>query len=78
MKAENFSLTAVFVEVPEGGYAAYIEEIAGVNTQGETLKEAKENLKEALHLVIETNRMLAQRQLEKGIKSIRETVTFAR
>ena len=28
-------------------YAGYIEEIPGVNTQGRTLKEVRENLKEA-------------------------------
>lgn len=44
-------LTAVFEEAEEGGYIAYIEEIPGVNTQGETLEEAKENLADALELV---------------------------
>ena len=38
---------------------AWVEEIPGVNTQGRTLKEAKENLKEALGLVLEANRALA-------------------
>lgn len=38
---------------------ACIEEIPGVNTQGRTYKEAKENLKEALQLILETNRALA-------------------
>ncbi len=55
MKPINLSLTAVYVNIPEGGYAAYVEEIPGVNTQGETLEEAKKNLKEALSLVLETD-----------------------
>lgn len=38
---------------------AWIEEIPGVNTQGHTLKEAKENLKEAIQMVLEANRALA-------------------
>ncbi len=76
MKVNKLSFTAVFIEVPEGGYAAYVEEIPGVNTQGETLKEAKTNLKEALQLVLETNRMLAQQQVEKGMKRIRESLIF--
>jgi len=38
---------------------AWIEEIPGVNTQGRTQKEARENLKEALQLILETNRALA-------------------
>jgi len=37
---------------------AWIEEVPGVNTQGRTLKEVKENLKDALLLVLETNREL--------------------
>ena len=39
-------------------YLWWVEEIPGVNTQGKTLKEAKENLKEALILVLETSRLL--------------------
>jgi predicted RNase H-like HicB family nuclease len=38
---------------------AYVEEIPGANTQGRTLAEARENLKEALELVLEENRLLA-------------------
>lgn len=37
-------------------YVGYVEEIPGVNTRGRTLKEVRENLKEALLLIIETNR----------------------
>lgn len=39
-------------------YLDWIEEIPGVNTQGKTLKEAKDNLKEALLLILETNKFL--------------------
>jgi predicted RNase H-like HicB family nuclease len=39
-------------------YIAYVDEIPGVNTQGRTLAEARENLKEALHLIPEENRRL--------------------
>jgi len=42
-------------------YIGYLEEIPGVNTQGQTLEEVRENLREALHLVIEANRELAAR-----------------
>jgi len=40
-------------------YIGYVEELPGVNTQGRTLKEVRENLKEALHLIIEANKELA-------------------
>ena len=40
-------------------YIGYVEELPGVNTQGKTLKEVRENLKEALCLIIQANRDLA-------------------
>jgi predicted RNase H-like HicB family nuclease len=40
-------------------YVAYVEEIPGVNTQGRTLAEARRNLREALTLVLESNRSLS-------------------
>lgn len=55
-------LTAVYTKVT-GGYTGWIEEIPGVNTQGETLQETKRNLADALDLVIETNRIIAKQEL---------------
>ena len=43
-------------------YIAWIEEIPGVNTQGETKREVKENLKEALFLILDANRKIASKQ----------------
>ena len=56
-------------------YVAYVEEIPGVNTQGKTLAEAKRNLKEALELVLETNRDLAHRS--HGRRVIEEPINIA-
>jgi len=39
-------------------YIPYLKEIPGVNTQGRTLAEARENLKDALQLILEENRRL--------------------
>ncbi|HLA94615.1 MAG TPA: type II toxin-antitoxin system HicB family antitoxin [Pyrinomonadaceae bacterium] len=66
----NISLTAVFQKVPEG-YIGYVEELPGANTQGETLAEARENLKEAVELVLEANRQLAEESIN-GSDVIRE------
>ncbi len=55
-------LTAVYMQVPEG-YIAFVEELPGANTQGATLDEARENLKDAVQLVLEANRELAERSL---------------
>lgn len=59
----NVKLTAVFEEAEEGGYIAFIEELPGVNTQGESLDEAKKNLVEALELVMDTQRMMSEKML---------------
>jgi predicted RNase H-like HicB family nuclease len=51
-------LTAVFRKVPEG-YIGFVEELPGANTQGATLAEARENLREAIGMVLEANRELS-------------------
>lgn len=67
-------LTAVFQQVPEG-YLAFVEELPGANTQGDTLEEARENLREAVELVLEANRELAERSLT-GLLVTRESFTL--
>ncbi len=69
MKKNSF--TAVYKKTGKW-YAAWVEEMSGVNTQGKTLKEARENLKEALALVIEVNRQINRPKSKKNI--IREPV----
>ncbi|MDP8239224.1 MAG: type II toxin-antitoxin system HicB family antitoxin [Candidatus Hatepunaea meridiana] len=51
---------AVFQQ-DEDWWIAWVEELPGANTQGKTLEEARENLKEAVQMVLETNRKLARR-----------------
>ncbi|HRV89861.1 MAG TPA: type II toxin-antitoxin system HicB family antitoxin [Prolixibacteraceae bacterium] len=50
MKAE---FTAIIEPAPEGGYWAFCPEIPGANGQGESIYDAKENLKEAIMLILE-------------------------
>jgi predicted RNase H-like HicB family nuclease len=71
----NLKLTRVSQKVPEG-YLGFVEELPGANTQGGTLEEARENLEEAIALVLEANRTLAEEQL-KGLDVIREQVSFS-
>jgi len=57
----EYTFTAVYEEVPAeqgGGFMAYVEEVPGAITEGETLEETRENLKDALQLMLETNREL--------------------
>lgn len=66
----DITLTAVFEKSPYG-YIGYVEELPGANTQGNTLEEAKKNLVEAIQLVLETNRQLAEEEIS-GRETIRE------
>lgn len=68
-------LTKVFQKVPEG-YIGFVEELPGANTQGETLEEARTNLEEAIELVLEANRVLAEERL-RGQDVIRESVALS-
>ena len=67
----KMKLTAVFEKVPEG-YIAFVEELPGANTQGDTIEEARANLQEAVELVLEANRVLAEEGLN-GRTVIRES-----
>ena len=68
----SITLTAVYRKVPEG-YIGFVEELPGANTQGATIEEARENLKEAVDLVIEANRALA-REWSDGEEILRESI----
>jgi mRNA interferase HicA len=46
------------------GYIAFVEEVPGANTLGHTMEEARENLREAVALVLEANRTLAEQAIE--------------
>lgn len=68
-------LTAVFEPCEEGGFLAYIEEIPGINTQGETLDEAKTNLNDAMAIFFEVQREEFEKTANKNI--IKEPLEFA-
>jgi len=50
--------TAIFQKMSNGWYFAQCEQVPGAMTQGATIEEAKENLKEALQLVLEAEKDL--------------------
>jgi predicted RNase H-like HicB family nuclease len=68
-------LTAVF-ERDGDWWVGYVEELPGANTQGSTLEEARENLREAVKLVIEANRELARQDAE-GKDVLREPLVLS-
>jgi len=71
---KNIEMTAVFEPCKEGGFLAYVQEISGINTQGETLEEAKENLADAVNLVFEEIRASNRKGTAK--KRITQTMSF--
>lgn len=62
--------------VPEG-YSAFVEELPGANTQGDTLEEARDNLRETVELVLEANRELTEQSL-MGQSVTREAFVLGR
>lgn len=68
--------TAVYMKVPEG-YIAFVEELPGANTQGDTLEEARENLHEAVQMVLEANRELSEKAIAGNPDVAREPLDLA-
>ena len=72
-------VNAVFEELPEsegGGYLAYAEELPGAISEGDTLEEARENLRDAIELLLEANRELTSKPME-GKRITREQITVS-
>jgi len=67
--------TAILEKAPEGGYWAICPEIPGANGQGETIEEAKNNLKEAIELILKDRREDVLRGLPDDV--IRDKVQVA-
>ena len=61
----DLQFTAVFRKVPDG-YIGYVEELPGANTQGATLEETRANLQEAVSMILDANRELAQQTTGEG------------
>jgi predicted RNase H-like HicB family nuclease len=62
------TLTAIFEEAEEGGYIGYVAGLPGANTQGDTMDEIRENIVEAIQLILEANREQFERQLQPNSK----------
>ena len=67
--------TGIFEPAPEGGYTCFVEEVPAAISQGDTLEEAKANLTDALKLVLECQRELAEKDLSPN--AVRETIELA-
>jgi predicted RNase H-like HicB family nuclease len=61
------TFTAVF-ERDGDWWIGYVEELPGANTKGATIEEARENLREAVRLVLEANREITRREVEGAVR----------
>ncbi|HVL38408.1 MAG TPA: type II toxin-antitoxin system HicB family antitoxin [Fimbriimonadaceae bacterium] len=64
------SLTLVFEKAEEGGYSAYVAEIPGANSQGETLEEARQMVLEALHELLDYRREKARAKVSTVLEQV--------
>jgi predicted RNase H-like HicB family nuclease len=72
-------LTAIYEEVPDaegGGYVAYTEELPGAISEGDTLEEASENLRDAIEQLLAANRQMSAASKTRN-KVTRETIAVS-
>jgi predicted RNase H-like HicB family nuclease len=72
MKTMDREFTAI-IEKKGRWYIGTVEEIPGVNSQGRTLVELRRNLKEAIQLIVESNRSISLKEHSQQAK--RELIT---
>lgn len=72
----ELTLTAVFEEAEEGGYIGYVAELPGANSQGESLEEVRENLSEAIELILNANREEFEKNFSSSGRVTRETLVL--
>lgn len=73
------TFTAVYEEVAEaegGGYVAYVEELPGAISEGDTLEDARRNLKDAIEQLLEANRELTGKA-RTNTRVTREKITVS-
>lgn len=68
----ELKFTAICEKADEGGYIGYVAELPGANTQGETLEETRENLKEAVSLLLDCYREDADAKLSQNSGATKE------
>lgn len=62
-------LTAVY-EYTEGWWVVSVPEIPGAHSQGETLEEARENIRDAVRLLLEVRREDAEHEASEAGREI--------
>jgi predicted RNase H-like HicB family nuclease len=72
----ELKFTAIYEKAEEGGYIGYVAELPGANTQGETLDETRENLKDAVELLLDCYREDAEARFTSSKDATKEDLIF--
>ncbi len=72
----ELKLTAFYEKAAEGGYIGYVAELPGANTQGETIEETRDNLKEAVQLLLECYREDAEQRFANANEATKEELVL--
>lgn len=72
----ELTLTVIFEKAEEGGFIGYVAELPGANTQGETLEEVRENLNEAIKLILNANREAFEKSFSSSGRVTREKLVL--
>ena len=72
-KREVNTYTAI-LQKTRGGYTVWIEEMPNVISEGKTTAEAEENVRDALELMLETNRVMSHKDAVGDIEQVPVTV----
>lgn len=68
----ELKFTAIYEEADEGGFIGYVAELPGANTQGETLEETRENLRDAVEMLLDCYREDAEAYLSSAKGALKE------
>lgn len=69
---KDIKFTAIFEPAEEGGYIGYVAELPGANTQGETLEETRENLRDAVEMLLDCYREDVESRLSANRRATKE------
>ena len=61
-KKEDMEYTAIIEKTSDGWYIAHCAEIPNAHTQGKTIEEVKENLTDAIELILDCEREISMRK----------------
>jgi len=69
-KAQRVNTFTAVLQKVRGGYTAWIEEMPNVISEGKTKIEAGRNLKDALELMLETNRVMSFKDVAGNVERL--------